>query len=557
MRLTAVFTAICLQFVLAGDIAAQFMVTNVTVDGKDLEMFASQKTGNSLQIPPWPGEIDFNVYPMGSNLTQPKMLHYKMEGYDKDWRILYSHMRLVIRMLDASNNIIAATDCRVDGESAGWRENVLDSAFIPHHDQVVAPMRAAKVQLWCVSGGPEYTTGIFAVKNVSVRVSGPDNRLSTRRDYSCDDGLDLDQPLGSPNDWKRDGSRPEMAQIVHLHAPQPSHALVLRDFDPDTYAAWIVPPAQCVSVRPRDLITVDWEEAHNVGCGLGLLIYEHMPPGNYWLRLSAIGIDNLPQGPETSLPLVVLSPFWVKPWFLLICGSTAMIFAGWGVKRHQKKSWQRRLDRLEQQGALERERTRIARDFHDDLGSRLSHIKMLSESACRRSNNPPETVTDLNRIAVTAREFTRSMEEIVWAVDPKNDSLDELATFISGFAQDLLHSMNVRCRLDMPLQLPEWRLSAEIRHNIFMAFKEALNNALKHGQPTEVRIKMTCEASRFVVTVEDNGRGFTQPRTSGHGLNNMSSRLQKCSGEFILESEPGRGTCVRFIVPVDKTVQVK
>jgi signal transduction histidine kinase len=239
----------------------------------------------------------------------------------------------------------------------------------------------------------------------------------------------------------------------------------------------------------------------------------------------------------------------------LLCGSGGMIFAVWAVRRHQKKSWQRRLDRLEQQGVLERERTRIARDFHDDLGSRLSHITMLSESACRHPNNSPETVTDLERIAAAAREFTRSMEEIVWAVDPENDSLDELATFISGFAQDLLHSVKVRCRLDMPLQLPDWSLSAEIRHNIFMAFKEALNNALKHGHPTEVQITMNIEAFRFILTVEDNGRGFAQGRDLGHGLKNMSSRLQKCGGDFFLESEPGHGTRVRFVVPVKPATQ--
>lgn len=565
MRFVPVLLTVFLQPVFATNMTAQststniFAITAITVDGKNQDFPDAQKieSGKELQFPQWPGEIDFNVDANRAVLNQPYMLYYKLEGYDQDWRILYSHMRLVIRMLDAQNNIIAATDCRVDLQSAGWRGSLQRSDFIHHETEVIAPKRATKVQLWCVSGGPEYTTGIFGIRNVSIHVEDPGTKAVHQREFSIENGSDLDQPLGSLVDWQRDGSRPEMAQIIGLQKSEPCHALVLSDDDPDTYAAWIVPPPRCEPVQPGDRITLDWEEAHTVGSGLGILIYKHLAPGNYWLRVRALGIDGAPVGAETSLPFIVQSPFWIKPWFLLLCGSAAIICTIWGVRRHQKKTWQRRLDRLEQQGVLERERTRIARDFHDDLGSRLTHIKMLSESACRHASNPPETVADLSRISTAAREFTRSMEEIVWAVDPKNDSLDELATFISGFAQDMLHSVKVRCRLDMPLQLPDWGLSAEIRHNIFMAFKEALNNALKHGQPTEVQIKMTCEASQFMVTVEDNGQGFAGPRNSGHGLNNMRSRLQKCGGEFFWESEPGKGTRVSFIVPVKQANHAK
>ena len=136
-----------------------------------------------------------------------------------------------------------------------------------------------------------------------------------RREFSTENGSDLDQPLGSLTDWKRDGSRPEMAQIIRLEKPKPCHALVLSDDDPDTYAAWIVPPPSCEPVQPGDRVTLDWEEAHTVGSGLGVLIYQHLAPGNYWLRVKAVGIDNLSLGPESSLPFVVLPPFWIEPWF--------------------------------------------------------------------------------------------------------------------------------------------------------------------------------------------------------------------------------------------------
>src|SRR5208337_1959162 len=108
----------------------------------------------------------------------------------------------------------------------------------------------------------------------------------------------------------------------------------------------------------------------------------------------------------------------------------------------------------------------------------------------------------------TARELTRSMDEIVWAVSPRHDTLESLATYLEKFAHDWLAGVGIRCRLDLPLQFPEWHLTSEVRHNIFLAFKEALHNAVKHSGASEVLIRLTVKEKLFELAVEDNGHGF-------------------------------------------------
>jgi signal transduction histidine kinase len=212
---------------------------------------------------------------------------------------------------------------------------------------------------------------------------------------------------------------------------------------------------------------------------------------------------------------------------------------------------------MERQHEIERERARIAQDIHDDVGASLSRIAMLSQPAHRDLADAERTATMLSRIYATAREVTRSLDEIVWAVDPRHDTLDSLADYMGRFAQDFLAAAHVRCRLDLPVEVPAWPLTAEIRHNLFLAFKEALNNAVKHAAASEVRIALGLLPDSFVLVVKDNGHGFdpslpgsTEPGriASGNGLTNMKKRLTRIGGRCEITSEKGTGTSVSLIV---------
>jgi signal transduction histidine kinase len=231
------------------------------------------------------------------------------------------------------------------------------------------------------------------------------------------------------------------------------------------------------------------------------------------------------------------------------------------VRIVSQRRLRRRLERMEMETAVERERARIAQDIHDDLGASLTRITLLSDIA-HDGAVAGGVGAEVSQIHTTSRDLRRAMDEIVWAVDPEQDTLDSLASYVGRAAQDLLQPANIRCRLAMPAGLPDWRLSSQVRHNLFLVVKEAVHNAVKHSGATEVRLQLSVQADGFTLVVTDNGKGFeivgheglpapTPNRTAaGHGLRNMAKRLREIGGRCEVASRPGHGTEVRLWVPV-------
>ena len=289
--------------------------------------------------------------------------------------------------------------------------------------------------------------------------------------------------------------------------------------------------------------------------------YNYIPPGNYTFHVIACNNDDVWNNQGAAIAFEVLPFFWQTLWFRLLGLALTIVATGgfvWFIVRHRMR---RKLEHLEQQRAVEQERARIAHDIHDDLGVHLTRITMLSESASGELDNPVQAAAGISQIYDTSRELTRSMDEIVWAVNPRHDTMESLASYLEKFAQDLLAIEGIRCRLDMPPQFPEWRLTSEVRHNLFLAFKEALHNVIKHSGASEVHIRLTPGARSFELAVEDNGRGFVpgmKDKTaddpgriaSGNGLENMTRRLAKSHGRCDIRSIPGQGTKVIFTVPL-------
>ena len=289
--------------------------------------------------------------------------------------------------------------------------------------------------------------------------------------------------------------------------------------------------------------------------------YNYVPPGDYIFRVTACNNDGVWSETGAVVAFTVLPFFWQTLWFRMLAGATAIVATGGLVWFDTRRRMRRKLDRLERQRAIEQERARIANDIHDDLGSHLTRITMLSETARSELSDTAKAGAGLSQIYDTARELTRAMDEIVWAVNPKHDTLEGLVNYLEKFALDFLATAGVRCRLEMPMEFPPWLLSSEARHNLFLAFKEALNNVVKHAAAHEVRITLVLEESEYALTVEDDGRGFT-PGTlatetttardrsdSGDGLANMRRRLARIGGRCELSSAPGQGTKVRFVAP--------
>ena len=283
--------------------------------------------------------------------------------------------------------------------------------------------------------------------------------------------------------------------------------------------------------------------------------YTPLPPGEYTFRVAARNADGVWNEQGASLALRVLPQFWQTWWFRAGSRVGALMTVGLAVLVIVRRRARRKLAALERQRALERERARIARDIHDDLGSNLTHIVMLGESARSGLDQPRQAATDLEDLCRTARDLTLQLSEIVWAVAPEHDTLDSLANYAGKFAHDFLSRAGIRCRLDLPLKLPPLTLSSPVRHNLFLAFKEALHNAVKHAAAKSALVSLRLEPGSFTLLIKDDGRGF-RPATAvgtGNGLANMQRRLADIGGHCEIQSEPGRGTRVRFTVPLRTT----
>lgn len=300
----------------------------------------------------------------------------------------------------------------------------------------------------------------------------------------------------------------------------------------------------------------DWVNAGNIRVAK----YNNLRPGRYTFEVMACNSDGIwsEKGPSANL---VLQPHFWQTWiFFSLCVVTAGGLVGGTVRSITRRRMQRKLIELEQQHAVDRERSRIARDVHDELGSKLTQISFQGSIAKCSVNDPVETRRQLEQMSASAREAVSSLQEIIWAADPENDSLEGLVGHISQYAEDFFRIAAITCEVVTPEHLPARQVTAVLRHNLFLAVKEAINNAAKHASATRVLIQIFLRADEFEVLVSDNGSGFDssapanaaheKSRRTGHGLDNMRERLKMVGGRCEINSEAGQGTTVRFAIPL-------
>ena len=211
----------------------------------------------------------------------------------------------------------------------------------------------------------------------------------------------------------------------------------------------------------------------------------------------------------------------------------------------------RERERIERQHVIEAERSRIARDLHDDLGSSLTEIGVLANTGqlAQRHNSylPPM----FEMIANKAKNLIASLDVIVWAVDPAENSLQSLADYLSGYTGEYFAHTSLRCRFKVPVAFPAITLDGHVRHELFLSVKEALNNVVRHARATEVEFQMAVVDNALDIVIADNGKGF-EPKTGpeGYGLENLSGRLNKLGGSCLVESRKGEGTTIKIHLPL-------
>jgi len=279
--------------------------------------------------------------------------------------------------------------------------------------------------------------------------------------------------------------------------------------------------------------------------------YSRLAAGQYQFELRACNGDGVWSQTSTKLAFSV-APFFWQTWkfrvFALIMFTLAIV----GIVRYVSfRRLRLKLQSLEQQAALDHERARIARDLHDDLGTCLTKIVLLTGLAQRDSSAPEKVSAHVGKISATARGVIKSLDETVWAVNPRNDTLPHLISYIGQFAVEFLQGADIRCRPDLPEHPPDCNVPAKTRHNLFLAVKEALNNIVRHSSASEVRLRIAVFDETLDLAFEDNGGGFGKVADNGcaDGLRNMRRRMEEIGGQCRIKSEPGAGTRISFACP--------
>ena len=276
--------------------------------------------------------------------------------------------------------------------------------------------------------------------------------------------------------------------------------------------------------------------------------YTNLRPGSY--RFQVIACNNHgywnDQGDEFAF---IVEPRFHETWSFYGLCALGLVTGAAGVQAFRLRL-QRKMLRLEQQEALQRERERIAKDMHDDLGANLTRIAILSEVTNRQAENPVQVRNTARTISETARKVVDNISEIVWLTNPKNDTLDSLAGYLRAYAAEFFDLSPVNCRLDFPETVPSLSVPGELRRAILLAFKEALNNVARHSEAHVVAITLAVsrEGQNIVVTVTDDGKGLSEESVNptNNGLRNMRERLSRRGGGVEITSTAGRGTSVKI-----------
>jgi signal transduction histidine kinase/ligand-binding sensor domain-containing protein len=289
--------------------------------------------------------------------------------------------------------------------------------------------------------------------------------------------------------------------------------------------------------------------------------YTDLRPGDFRFELKAAS----PHGIWNETPAVFefsLTPYFYQTWPFYFTCAAALSLAGLGI-HHRRVLVLRRLQRLEQQRALQEERARIARDLHDDLGANLTGIALKADLAQRQLQTAAGPAGQFGEIASSTRGLVDQMRETVWALNPKHDTLESLARFLAQYVQDFVTDAGLRCRLELPDQFPALTVPSPTRYNTYMVVKEAVHNAVKHANAREVRFKVQIEAQNLCLGIADDGDGFgdapsqgakVEGRHSGNGLPNMLERVKRFGGDLEIKTGDDKGTEITVRIPMKFSV---
>lgn len=550
------FRSAALFFLTAGAVLAiepAVLIERIEVDGA----VHPRDADGALRLSPGLHRLSFTVRVEEGDAGVPLLVRARLSDFEQEWKEVRAEMAFRADFLNQEGGVIAGQQFPSSGFNGGFQEGQKTVMLLPRREPLLVPAGAARLRLTLTSGASP-TTGWIIVDDLTLNLPGGGRHATD--DLWRNSGFATVKGKGAeatPDRWHRGGGDPgipRVASVPSYPGYTGGNALFLQDNDDTNYGEWVSEITFDDRVRPGMTLTLSWLTAWAVNPGnQHVITYHDVGAGDYTLSIAGIAAGGGWTGASTTLPIYIEQYLSQRPWFWpLLAGSTVALLGGAGVLLWRQRL-QRKLDRLAAQHTLEKDRARIARDMHDDLGARLTRISFLTALAEREitAGDAPAAQAHVGQLSGLAREVVEAIDEIVWAVDPGNDTLDHLGTYLCRFADEFFAGSAVRCRFGIPPVLPAIPLGAEVRHNLFLVVKETLNNIAKHAGACEARLEMEVIDGALCIEITDNGAGFTvDPGLSGNGLRNMERRLHDIGGECAVStSKAGTRVTLRWPLP--------
>lgn len=296
-------------------------------------------------------------------------------------------------------------------------------------------------------------------------------------------------------------------------------------------------------------IDESWRYVGNIG----EVQYANLSPGNYSIQLKAATANGVASANDIDLKFVIHPPVWKTWWFIALISAILVTVFIFVIRYISQRNLKEQLLRLEKEQAVEKERNRISRDMHDDLGSGLTKIAILSEVVKKQIHEPEKAKQQLENISESSRELVDNLQDIIWVLNPQNDTLESLAAYIREYALKFFEPFETDIHFDYPSVFAGLRLSEETRRNLFLVIKETFNNIAKHAWCNKVMVSINQASKMITIKIRDDGRGFDRAsvRQFGNGLINMSNRIEQIGGTYSIVSSPGNGSQTEINVPVN------
>jgi signal transduction histidine kinase/ligand-binding sensor domain-containing protein len=272
----------------------------------------------------------------------------------------------------------------------------------------------------------------------------------------------------------------------------------------------------------------------------------NLSPGNYMLQVKAFFPSTSYKEKTLGYSFIILPPWWQTWWFKILMGLSVIGLLILLVRNYYKSKLKKQKIILEKQQAIEKERSRIASDIHDDLGAGLSTIRFLSEKV-KRNSFSDTTKNDAEKIVNNSNELVQKMNELIWAMNEKNDTLEDLLFYARSYAAEYGEENNLQMDIIMPDKIPEIMVTGEMRRNVFLTLKESLHNIVKHADARKVMVKFNTDKNLSVI-IQDDGKGLIKINEEGNGLKNMKKRIDSIGGFFEIINT--NGTTVKIAVPL-------